>query len=338
MSPLAPTVIKPQLSLSEPALTALEAAFLIPAAVADPADRYEGDPRRRLVHLDDATYEAFAHLQGRSWPDMLGELVAPLDRIDIAVLGASLATTNPILQAETLTYGPVQRRLDAVLDVLDVQFSASDVQGTQESTKATLAEVQLPALLQGATLAVAFVGGAHGVLSAGRHAERGASWWASRTQLPTMLLDELASGLTQAMAALTASTEDLAKIVALDGRWLAELQRQQDVVAERRRGDSGALKAAGRQVQAITDAIRILRDTVPDGTLTFDQEMPDVIGHRLSDAKSLLALHGITPNSKDGTSSGRWIASDSNWRVTAQSPAAGTDAQAAMLTVLKWSE
>jgi hypothetical protein len=341
MLAIRPTFTGPVLPVSDPALRALHAAAMIVAAVAEPQDRYQGVSRPTLEQLDDETHDELAALtpHDRSWQNRLAQLVTPLSHQDAAVIGACLATSSPQMAPETLTTGRVQRRLDAVLDVLDTPFSASDVQYAQQENTATIAEVAIPPLLQGATLAVALVGGAHGILSAGRHAERGATWLAGRTGVPVTLLDELAAGLTQTRAALTSPDPDLTPVVALNAAWLEALHAAGADVAALRRGEASTLKTAARRCKARADALGILRASVNDGALPFDHRMPDLSGHRLSDAKTLLTLHGISSGHKDGGSGERWVASDANWRVASQSPAAGTaDVEIAMLTVLKWSE
>jgi len=77
-----------------------------------------------------------------------------------------------------------------------------------------------------------------------------------------------------------------------------------------------------------------------DAERGLTHQMPDVIGHCLSDAKRLLALNDIKVTDRDAApGSSRWIASADNWRVSEQHPAAGVPkVHGARLSVLKFTD
>ncbi len=335
-----------ELELSEAAVLLLGAAALVPMAVADPDDI--NDPGRQQVLESLASQDADSHQvlvalgpTDRTWQDQLSRLAQDVPRSEVDAAGACLAVHNPALAWSALCSGPVQRRIDAALDVLEVPFSANDAQATASEQAAALAEVELPALWGGASLVAAFVGGVHGVPGAGGLSQRGMLWWLGRQEADEALLERLAAALLQCRAFAGGEPESWSAIQELNARWLQELEREQRTLGGLKANTGhGPTAAVQKGVQVRQSAACALQEMFSDAERGLTHQMPDVIGHCLSDAKRLLALNDIKVTDRDAApGSSRWIASADNWRVSEQHPAAGVPkVHGARLSVLKFTD
>jgi hypothetical protein len=342
-----------ELSVSPQAELLLHAAGLAVAAVARPEAQQPDDAAPPATETPDTPPAARKLLTltpaDQSWRVDLAELAEQVTAADRAIIGAHLSMHNPRLPAPELLTGPPQRRIDAVLDLLDTPFSANDVQNTAAEYGASLAQVEVPAHWSSATTGVSVVGGAMGGFfgvpmgyKAGDVTERGMLWWLGRTELSPKLLQRLVDGLVQAVAFDKTGPADTTPLQELHATWLAELQESTARAA--RHHLSADSKDAQREVQARSAALTYLRST-QKGTATWaapSHRMPDVVGRSLTDAEFLLNVSGITATFTDVRADSRLlggIRAKDHWVVTSQAPDSGSEnVHGAQLQVLKFTE
>lgn len=277
--------------------------------------------------------EEFARLAGDGrpgWQQLLFDVSRPIPSERREALGVELATYSPLLDQSDLGGGAVQRRIDAVLDVLATSYCAGEVHGTYADVFEHLTDEDLTA----GRCALAFAGGAangaltmHGLGFVGDIVNKQAMAAATRRSTPEIVVDELSRLVLQSwcLAEGRGGADEIRLIrqtLVDDANRLA-----QDLAEAKRRGYSTSQQE--RRLNAVRRAAGLLDSEEPEGRDRGNGKVivPDLVGQRLSDAKEMLELLGLQARSKDclaPNGSPRTIMNQSNWRVSTQSVLPGS--------------
>lgn len=279
----------------------------------------------------------------RRWHDLLLEVSEPVDQHRQAVILADLCVDSAYADDSELVSGPGARRLNAVLDLLEMPFAASDVQDFYAAMGSGLAEMKTnyvhDAATYGAAFAGGFAGGWFGMPFIRSGTLKGVSFFADEITKTDDCSLGTAALLTCALAATEFPGGDAdVELVRTEIRRLAEAANHSFA---RHRAQSmnvytGDAAQADRHRRILNAALGIVNEIA--GSEPSRQAVPNLFGMTLSAARDLLNNMGITVTEEDALNQNRWVMNATNWRVVGQEPAAGQIADSIRLYVKKYDE
>lgn len=286
-----------------------------------------------------------------AFEDVSATLRKAAGRTDLLAL--ELCTHSPLIDAGELGASPAVRRLNAILDYLDVDFSASDAQMAFVSCLEELdpvgAEFVSQDMVRAAEWAANALSIAHpligGAASIGVGLLGGRDKESSSSDEPVEGAPELARLIASCRHALAES--DVAAVAAsarsLIATALVDTSSRLAKDVERVRLGQGSVSASTlrereRRHAMLVNALELLSAFDEDGGVALDVTIPDVVGMRLSDASRTLAAFGAQMAAFDclqPTGSPRMIWSEANWRIVTQERGSTGEIR---LGVLKYGE
>jgi len=274
------------------------------------------------------------------WRVMLSDRLASVPQRR-GLIAAIVCTTNPLIPADIPWDGRITQRINGVLDILAVAFSAEDVSvlhgsAAEQLRRASQNDLSRRSVDLGKMLAGG-IAGAHGQFWVAKHIERAGDYITDRTTAWDDTV-ERAAQLVVAHYAMTDTGDrgarDIVTAVAREldiaSRLVASLKLDVSKLAPS--VHDGRRERLNAQLKPQERRLRILRaaaDAIsPDGQETLDSiVLPDVTGLTLPDATSVLAAHGWPVEAFDSVAPGgrrRWMMTEGNWLVSRQTPSAGT--------------
>ncbi len=280
------------------------------------------------------------------WRQLLYDWTVTMHPARRVLLALELSTGNPILGEAALAGGVAQRRLDAVLDILDVPFSCTDAQGVFGQVANDLAWTATPtggkAAVYGAGGVTSLVSGYLGV--GGKPGswvnQHGMDYFVdrSRKRPATDMLARLALACDLAIIDQPGGRKEVRTLV------LRLINMANRLSAEIGRDPENRSESMGR-LRPIRGAIEMLTTTLGESIASVGNiAVPDLSGQRLSDAVETLEALGLNvlyedQGKADGTR--RTVMTKRNWRVVNQQvfPAASSnDVPTVRLIVLNQSD
>ncbi|WP_276656782.1 PASTA domain-containing protein [Thauera aminoaromatica] len=254
------------------------------------------------------------------WRDLLLEVGSDIRESRRAIVMADLCLEANTVDYEDLTNGPAARRLNAILDILDVPFASQDVQGFHLSMTENLATLKSNWVHEagafGASVAGGFASGFFLVPSINTATQKGVEFAMGHVQKADPFDVAVADLLACAVAADASSggDEDFFAIVsrmrdlALDSS--KEFGRHREISANVYTGSSAE---ADRHRRVLNGALQVLEEVHPSGDRMVVLE--DVAGMPLSAARSLLEAEGFQVVVQSGD---RVVFNEHNWIVQKQ--------------------
>jgi hypothetical protein len=316
-------------------LSALALATIV-IANADPDPQFTPTSIELLNGLEQAEREAVVE---HRWHAPLADLVQDIAPERRCLLASHLATVNPAVPTEgALFAGALQRRCDAVLDVLDVPLSANDLQLTYAELLESLTTTSVPATWKAAEVALNLGSGYFmGFGSPGTYARKGMEWLKGRSQHEGRgLVEKLASQLLGCMAvANTSKDPDLSVVLAVRQQLLDDLGRAQRAYGVAIRSQlAGRGSEEVRQQRRLIDTGQTAAEVLRELLDAHDANpapaiVPDLVEQLLPDAQHSIRMLGIESDATDADDlqpTLRTVWRPGNWYVKDQRPAPGSPA------------
>lgn len=278
------------------------------------ADGIDIDVFIRSLHSDSLA-------DGR-WRD---ELAKAATRVSVArrhMLLADLCLDSALIEEVRWSSGRLLRRLDAVLDVVGIDFAAADVWSTFDEYDLGLADNKLTWMHVGGAVAAAgmlgFAGGFLGQPWVGKAAGSGADRVLGRLADSDATSQACARLLIAAFAATTGDMPESEDLILLrEALRVDAVDTARSVVWQLERGCNPI--DAERRGRILTAALGIVTSLVKELGLPNTTVCPDVSKLSLSSAERLLGALGYEVDVT--TNCGRMVINKENWRVGKQFPA-----------------
>lgn len=263
----------------------------------------------------------------RAWTDMLHDVASGVPEHRRALVMADLCLESNSLDHNEMVSGTGCRRLNAVLDLLDMPFAGADVQDYYAALAMNLASMKTNYLHNAAvgTAAVAggFASGFFFIPSINTATQKGIEFFADEITKT----DECSLATAHLMACAAAACEypegeaDARRVrdtlQDLAGRANEAFSRARQRSANVYTGD-GAY--ADRQRRVLNAALAVINEMLGDADESVP--VPDLTRMTLSAAEDLLSGMGLEALPVDPLN--RWIMNKTNWYVSKQSPEAGS--------------
>lgn len=259
------------------------------------------------------------------WRDLLLQVGSEISESRRAIVMADLCLDANTVDIEDLTNGLAARRLNAVLDILDVPFASQDVQSFHVSMTENLATLKSNWVHEagaiGATVAGGFASGWFLVPSINSATQKGVEYAMGHVQKADPFDAAVADLLACAVAAdASPGGEDDFFAIANHMRDLAllstkEFSKHREISANVYTGNSAE---ADRHRRVLNGALQVLEEVHPCGDRLVVLE--DVTGMPLSAARSLLEAEGFEVVVQSGD---RIVFNEHNWIVQEQLGTAG---------------
>lgn len=283
-----------------------------------------------------------AHPSGdHRWIDQLGLAFAGIPRARLAVWLTDNCVFSDLVEDECLIGGSTHRRLNAILDVADLGFCASEAQNAFVSFNEGVSAAKLTWMHQAGGMGIAgaagFAGGWLFMPFLGGLGQKAADYFLNEASKS----DELSEQAARLLLAAMASAEDEQDSSVATAIWSSLYDHNVQAaarLAERRKSTSnvytGSGAAADQRVREISSAMEFLNGLLKDvWDLTPAEDVPQVRNLTLPAAEALLGALGY--RSQRMAVDGGWIMNPQNWIVERQQPDTGRPKSAVTLHVRK---
>jgi len=255
---------------------------------------------------------------GPSWRDLLVKVARDVSASRRGIVMADLCLDTMTADIEDLATGIGARRLNAVLDLLDVPFCSSDVQSFHFSMTENLASLKSNWVHEagafGASMAGGFASGFFVIPSIVTATQKGVGYLMEHVQKADPFDVAVAHLLSCAVAADESRQGEQDFIVISNAIRDLALQASRDFGQHRERSANlymGDAAQYDRHRRVLNGAVRVLEQLNPSDVTSVLLE--DVTGMPLSAARSLLEAEGFRVVVESGD---RFVMNEHNWVVT----------------------